>query len=183
MSRPTGLPVVGSKVRLREVTIDDADMLDAWADDPDVGGAFNAFGTPRSPVDREALARGPFRSERNGELIVERLRDDKPVGSVSWHRVSYGPNPGSAAWNMGISLVPDARGEGLGSEAQRLVADYLLATTELFRVEASTDVENIAEQRALERAGFVREGLLRGAQERHGHRHDLVNYARLRTDP
>ena len=169
-------------VRLRDVAIEDADLLDAWADDPDVRTEFNAFDMPRSPVDREALARGPFRNERNGELIVERLEDGQPVGSVSWHRVAYGPNLGSAAWNIGISLAPPARGRGLGSEAQRLLADYLFATTDVGRVEASTDVENIAEQRSLERAGFVREGLLRGAQERGGIKHDLVNYARLRTD-
>jgi RimJ/RimL family protein N-acetyltransferase len=50
------------------------------------------------------------------------------------------------------------------------------------RVQASTDVLNVAEQRALERAGFQREGVLRGAQWRRGAFHDLVSYARLRTD-
>jgi RimJ/RimL family protein N-acetyltransferase len=177
------LPAVGPRVRLRDLTIDDADLLDAWSADPEVRGEFNQFGHDPSPVDRKALANGPFRSERNGELIVERLADDQPIGSVSWHRVGYGPNEGSGAWNIGISLIPSARGHGYGGEAQRLLADYLFATTGFDRVEASTDVENTAEQRALEKAGFVREGLLRGAQERSGVRHDLVNYARLRSDP
>ena len=146
-------------------------------------GEFNHFGIPPPRSTREALAKGPFRNERNGELIVERLARWPPIGAVSWHRVGYGPNEGSAAWNIGISLIPSERGRGYGAEAQRLLADYLFATTGFDRVEASTDVENIAEQRALEKAGFVREGLLRGAQERSGVRHDLVNYARLRTDP
>ena len=44
------------------------------------------------------------------------------------------------------------------------------------------DVENVAEQRALERAGFTREGVLRGAQHRRGRWRDLVLYARLRDD-
>ena len=52
----------------------------------------------------------------------------------------------------------------------------------MHRVQASTDLENVAEQRALERAGFVREGLLRGAQWRLGAFHDLVGHSRLRTD-
>lgn len=176
------LPAIGSKVRLRDLTPGDAELLDAWAEDPEVRGEFNDFGLDPSPVDREALAKGPFRNERNGELIVERLSDDQPIGSVSWHRVGYGPNAGSAAWNIGISLIPTARGQGFGAEAQRLLADYLFAATDVDRVEASTDVDNAAEQRSLEKAGFVREGLLRAAQERSGIRHDLVNYARLRTD-
>jgi RimJ/RimL family protein N-acetyltransferase len=44
-------------------------------------------------------------------------------------------------------------------------------------------VENIAEQRALERAGFQREGLTRGVQWRDGAYHDGYLYAVLRTDP
>jgi len=176
------LPVVGARVRLRDVTLDDADLLDAWSADPRVHGEFNDFGTDRSLTDREALAKGPYRNERNGQLIVERLDTGEPVGSVGWHKERYGPNVESEAWNVGISLLPEARGLGFGPEAQRLLADFLFATTTIDRVEASTDVDNVAEHRALEKGGFVREGILRGAQYRRGARHDLVNYARLRTD-
>lgn len=177
------LPAIGSKVRLRDIIPGDADMLDGWAADPAVRGEFNDFGLDRKPTDREALARGPLRNERNGELIVERIDDGQAIGAVSWHRVAYGPNGESAAWNIGISLLPEARAQGFGREAQRLLADYLFETTPVDRVEASTDVTNVPEQRALERAGFIREGVLRGAQYRSGARHDLVNYSRLRSDP
>ena len=176
------LPVSGALVRLRDVTLADADLLDAWSADPHLHGEFNDFGMERSPVDRDALAKGPYRNERNGQLIVERLDANEPVGSVSWHKERYGPNERSGAWNIGISLLPEARGHGYGPEAQRLLADFLFATTDVDRVEASTDVDNAAEQRALDKAGFIREGVLRGAQYRAGARHDLVNYARLRTD-
>lgn len=177
------LPLRGRLITLRDLVLDDADRLDAWAADPTVRGPFNDFGKPPSPVDRETLARGPFRNERNGELMIERVDDGAPVGLISWHMERYGPNVESGAWNIGISLLPDARGHGYGAEAQRLVADYLFATTSVDRVEASTDIENLAEQRSLERAGFIREAVLRGAQYRAGGRHDLVNYARLRSDP
>jgi RimJ/RimL family protein N-acetyltransferase len=50
------------------------------------------------------------------------------------------------------------------------------------RLEASTDVGNLAEQRALERAGFTSEGTLRHAQFRDGEFHDMVLYSRLRGD-
>jgi RimJ/RimL family protein N-acetyltransferase len=64
-----------------------------------------------------------------------------------------------------------------------MLADHLFATTPSNRVEADTDVANVAEQRALERAGFRREGVLLGAQYRRGLWYDLVGYARLRGDP
>jgi RimJ/RimL family protein N-acetyltransferase len=174
--------MTADRVRLRDVTLADADLLESW-DNPTSQGEFNDFGMPPRAAPREALAAGPLRNEFNGQLIVELVADGTPIGTVSWHRVMNGPNPESAAWNMGISLVPEARGHGYGSEAQRLLADHLFATTDAHRVEASTDVENLAEQRSLDKAGFRREGIQRGAQFRAGAYHDLIVYSRLRDDP
>jgi RimJ/RimL family protein N-acetyltransferase len=172
----------GARVRLRDVTLDDADILDSWARDPANIGEFNDFGVERDAVDRDALARGPLRNEHNGQLIVELVAGDRPIGTVGWHRVGYGPNPESGAWNVGIALIPEARGHGYGTEAQALLAAYLFANTRVNRVEASTDSENRAEQRSLEKAGYVREGVARGSQFRAGAYHDLVTYSRLRDD-
>jgi len=172
----------GDRVHLRDVVLTDADLLEAW-DSPAIQGEFNDFGMPPSPAPREAMAKGPLRNEHNCQLIVELVADGRPIGTVGWHKVLNGPNPESMAWNIGISLVPEARGHGYGTEAQRQLAAYLFATTGVNRVEASTDVENLAEQRSLEKAGYRREGIMRGAQHRAGGYHDLVIYARLRDDP
>ena len=168
------------RVRLRDVTLADADLLDAW--NREEGSEFNDFGQEPQVLPREVIAKGPLRNDHNGLLVIERLEDLKLIGTVGWHKVNYGPGPKSEAWNFGIELRPEARGQGLGAEAQRLLAEFLFATYDLNRVEASTDVENIAEQRSLEKAGFVREGIQRGAQFRAGGYHDLVTYSRLRDD-
>lgn len=172
--------IEGELVRLRDLHPDDVDLLDAWNVEP---SDFNDFGDEPAPLPREAIAAGPLRNDRNGMLVVERLEDGEVVGTVGWHRVNYGPNAESDAWNIGIELRPEARGHGLGSDAQRLLARFLFEAYELNRVEAQTDVQNLAEQRSLEKAGYVREGVLRGAQFRAGRYHDLVTYARLRDDP
>ena len=169
------------RIRLRDLTLADADLVDAWGNDPE-RSAFNNFGESPSPLPRDVLADGPLRNEHNGMLMVETL-EGEPIGTVGWHKVRYGPSPQSDAWNIGIELRPEARGRGLGTEAQRELARYLFETTDMNRVEASTDVDNTAEQRALEKAGYVREGIQRGSQFRAGGYHDLVTYARLRDDP
>jgi RimJ/RimL family protein N-acetyltransferase len=104
------------------------------------------------------------------------------LGDVSWHPVMYGPSRGCTAWNIGIVLLPSNRGKGHGTEVLRLLALYLFDSTDLDRVEASTDVANIPTQRALEKAGFIREGVLRGAQLRGGERRDMIAYSMLRSD-
>ncbi len=173
----------GRTIRLRDVTPADADRFDELERAERTDGGYNDFGTRPDPIDRELLARGPLRSERNGVLLIERIADRLVVGTIGWHRVTYGGNEESKAWNIGIQLAAEARGHGYGSEAQALLAEYLFASTDAHRVEASTDVENIAEQRALEKAGFTREGSARGAQFRGGTYHDLVLYGKLRSDP
>jgi RimJ/RimL family protein N-acetyltransferase len=83
---------------------------------------------------------------------------------------------------MGLVLVSEARGHGYGTEAQRLLVDYLFAHTQLNRVEATTEAGNRAEQRSLEKAGFTREGVLRGYGFRDGEWRDHVVYSVVRSD-
>ena len=170
-------------VRLRDVRLADADLLDAWNADDAARTSSTISGSRPSCAPRDVLKAGPLRNEHNGVFIVERAADAQPIGTIGWHRVRYGPNPESDAWNIGIELRPEARGYGFGTDAQRQLTDWLFANTNLNRVEAQTDVENVAEQRSLEKAGFVREGIARGAQFRTGSFHDLVTYSRVRADP
>jgi len=170
--------IVGNRVRLRRATLEDAELLELWQSVV-YKGEFNDFGTPFHPV-RDAIRETGLVGENGGTLIVESATNSEPIGTVSWRTVRYGPNPESGAWNIGISLIPEARGQGLGTEAQRLLADHLLETTPVNRVEAMTDIDNAVEQRSLEKAGFTREGVLRRSQYRAGDWHDLVVFARVR---
>ena len=173
----------GDRVRLREATLDDAELLDAWAADARVRGEFNDFGLPPGKPLAENLAHGKrMVGPERGQLLVVRRSDDVPIGDVSWHTVSYGPGDGSRAFNIGVALHPDARGQGFGTEAQRLLVELLFELFAIERIEASTDVENVAEQRSLEKAGFMREGVLRRAQFRAGAHRDLVGYSIVRGD-
>lgn len=163
--------------RLRAARPDELEQLERWKAEP-ASPYEDWSGDPPPGVERaERLGPPPG----GGQLVVTD-DEDLLLGSVSWHARTYGPNAGSSVFDFGISLRPHARGQGHGSRAQRLLADYLFATTPVHRVQAETDVENTAERRALVRAGFTEEGVLRGAQWRGGRYCDLVSYARLRTD-
>lgn len=170
--------VTNTRVRLRPATLEDADRLDLWRT-PEYRGEFNDFGVPARPA-RPLIEKNGMLGEEGGTLIVEVVADGRPVGAVSWRPVRYGPNPESMAWNIGIILIPAERGKGFGTEAQRMLADYLFANTTFNRVEAMTDVDNAAERRALARAGFQHEGVLRGAQYRVGQWRDIAVYAVVR---
>ena len=96
---------------------------------------------------------------------------------MSFIAIFHGPPPSNRVYNIGIDIDPAHRRRGYGAEAQALLARYLFDTYTIERVEASTDVENVPEQRALERAGFTREGVLRRAQWRAGAWRDVASTA------
>ncbi|MCW2606240.1 MAG: hypothetical protein JWO60_933 [Frankiales bacterium] len=162
--------------RLRAARPEEARTLQRWREQ--VLSPFEDFRGEDPPGLAVAVLPLPPGS---GELVVTD-GGDRLLGSVGWRPVTYGPNAGSLALDIGISLHATARGKGHGSRAQRMLAEHLFVTTGVRRVQASTDVDNLPEQRALERAGFVREGVLRAAQWRLGAPHDLVGYSRLRSD-
>jgi RimJ/RimL family protein N-acetyltransferase len=100
------------------------------------------------------------------------------VGDMSAHPVYYGPTPTSRALNIGISIVEQQRGKGYGAIAQRMLAE-LLHERGVLRVEASTDVTNIPEQKALAKAGFKFEGVIRQSQGRADGIHDLQQWSHI----
>ena len=171
----------GTLINLRPVTRPDLPLLDAWANDREFAGEYNDFGLVPADAYSQRFAEDGLLSERQATLLIV-THAGVVVGDVGYHPEMYGPNVGSRAYNIGIAIHADHRGKGYGTEAQRLLAEYLFATQAVMRVEASTDIANIAEQRALEKAGFTREGVLRKAQWRGGAWHDLVVYSKLRGE-
>jgi RimJ/RimL family protein N-acetyltransferase len=110
--------------------------------------------------------------------LTQMDRTEVLVGDLSAHAVWYGPTPESRALNIGVSIVNEYRGKGIGAIAQRLLADELHEQG-IVRVEAQTDIENTAEQRALEKAGFKYEGTLRKAQGRLDGLHDIQVWSHI----
>lgn len=163
---------------MRPVRTDDIPLLGGGDPGHDPFG-FCGF-TATNALERAFAVNGLI-SDDNGTLIVE---DDQGAvaGTVGWFAVQHGPASTARALNIGIALSPKYRGRGLGTAAQAALANYLFDNTLIERLEAGTDTDNIAEQRALAKASFQREGGARHAQYRAGRWRDLVIYSRLRGD-
>ena len=167
-----------AEVRLRPFRVEDVARFDS---EPQVPGSFEYFGWREASTSARKFATDGMLGPDHGNLVVD-VEGVGAVGDVGWSPVHHGPPPHGVALNIGITLFFEHRGRGYGSAAQRLLTEYLFAYTRIERLEASTDVTNIAEQRALDKAGFHREGVLRHSQWRAGAFHDQVLFSRLRGD-
>jgi RimJ/RimL family protein N-acetyltransferase len=170
---------VSESIRLRPITESDLAKIVRFEWDRDAIGEFDWFGYRMDrarKLERRWHDDGLIGDE-SSHLAVSVGDDDECAGAVEWRPIGRTGNV-----EIGIALFPDCRGRGVGSEAQRLLVEHLFGTTTVHRIQAGTEVDNIAEQTALDRVGFRREGVMRGHHFRAGEWRDSVVYALLRSE-
>ncbi len=166
-------------VRLRPWRLDDAPLVAEACVDPEIQARI-PVPTPYTLADAEAFiarALGRYADADDGHLAIDEVATDRLIGSISRH-----PPQGHRA-AIGYWMAPWGRGRGHMARALRLLVEATFAATDLIRLELFTDPDNIASQRTAERAGFVREGILRAWFDMRGTPSDVVMFSRLRTDP
>jgi aminoglycoside 6'-N-acetyltransferase len=173
--------ICGELVDLRPLRAEDVEHFERYENDQRILGEYDTFAFTGAGETRRQFEQDGWLSHGMGRLMVCD-KQGATVGVVSYVTVFHGPPPANVVYNIGIDIVPASRRRGYGADAQRLLARYLFETYTVERIEASTDVENVGEQRALERAGFTREGVLRRAQWRLGAWHDIALYSKLRGE-
>ncbi|MFW6693236.1 GNAT family N-acetyltransferase [Streptomyces sp. MAR4 CNX-425] len=182
----TGMPaepsavVGGLTVRLRPVREDDLEMFRRFAVEPGLVGLDWAGFRDAAAAARRFAADGWLGAD-DSRLMVDVGAEGGAAGLVSYHSGGYAGL--GKYWEIGIALLPEWRGRGIGWRAQALLCDYLFRHTPVQRIQAATHAENLAEQGSLKRAGFTFEGVIRAAEFRNGQWRDGHMFSRLRGDP
>jgi RimJ/RimL family protein N-acetyltransferase len=175
----------GILIRLRPFRTDEADV--AWQ-----GLALQdeAAHPRRQPEDRrpqppEKFRRRLHRSGRlwRGSLDLAIDHNGRLAGTIQ-ARTSPAQTLPPGVYEIGVILYqPRDRGNGYGAEAVELLTGWLFETGQAERVQAGTDVANVAMRAVLERLGFQLEGVMRGyAPMSDGTRVDGAMYAALKPE-
>lgn len=173
------LALTGPTLRVRIPRDEDATALFAHASDPEVTRWFS-WGPYSSEAEAQAyLARLPAQRARGEhlDLVVEHLAAG-PIGitglgelAVRDRRAVIGSWLGRGWW-----------GTGANDEAKALMCHLAFVLLGLHRLGAYSNVEHARSQRALERIGFRREGVLRGYHRHGGVSLDVVVFGLLRVE-
>ncbi|MEU8802632.1 GNAT family N-acetyltransferase [Spirillospora sp. NPDC048819] len=173
----------GERLVLRPFGIDDAAGL------IEVIRAGEDFLPPNFPGVLEAepiawfLREGVHKVQRFG-LGIHLAATDRDTGDLLGTIGLFKVNWDHLTSEVGYGMRPGVRGRGHATEALSLVSDWALRGCGLFRVELRAMVTNHASIRVAEKAGYVREGVARGAErDAGGVSRDMIVFSRIATDP
>ncbi|MEQ8844818.1 MAG: GNAT family protein [Phycisphaerales bacterium] len=162
-------PLLGLSIRLDPTTPDDASDLLAAAGSPET---FRWFSKGPDPFDQAGMARHVQRllDKPDVEPLTLRLVDSgRVIGMTSYLEIRPEHRGLEIGWTF---IAPDQRGTKSNPEMKRLLLAHAFDTS-LFsacgfhqggaalRVALKTHHENIGSQRAIEKLGATREGVLR----------------------
>ncbi|MEU2154946.1 GNAT family protein [Streptomyces sp. NPDC019396] len=169
-SKPT---LSGPRVLLRPVTADDVPALLPMFHDPEAsrltGNHAGGGDAPDEARLREWYATRGDQDDRLDLAVV-----DRATGHVVGEVVLNVWDPGNESCNFRICLVPGTYGQGLGTEATRLIVGHGFEKLGLHRVSLEVYAFNPRARRAYEKVGFVAEGVLRDALLWEGERVDAT---------
>jgi RimJ/RimL family protein N-acetyltransferase len=185
-SRPGGVGwldgrmLTGRLVRLRESRRDDVEAMFVLDADPEYVALASALPfQPRSLAARlaEFDKRQTESDPTSASFTVQRLDDEAgaAVGQVGL----WGIDLHNRSAHVGISVLPSARGQGLGRDAVEVVCRYGFEIRALERLTLETLALNAAMNATALATGFVAEGRLRSSSWYLGRRVDEVIYGLL----
>jgi [ribosomal protein S5]-alanine N-acetyltransferase len=169
--------VRGPALTLRYATAADAAAMFELARDPEVTRFF-AWGYERIEQAQEWIAALP-RKRAAGELLDFLVvhREHGPIGVTGLSEVSRRDRRAT----VGTWFGREHWGTGANAESKALVAALGFGTLGLERLTAWTNTRNGRSQRALERVGFRREGVLRNWHRHGDEMHDVVVFGMVRA--
>ncbi len=147
-------------VVLRRLGPDDTEQTYRLHSDPEVAASRVPPGAPaREEIERRcAGAEGQWLVGTAAAMTILDGASGDFVGNCTLNH----DQPANGQAMIGYSLLPQWRGRGYATRAVRLLARWGFDHVGLSRLWAGTLPENAASQRVLDKAGFRREGLLRG---------------------
>ena len=163
-------------IRLRPVTPADAPAVARACDDPETARFIPGMPAPYSEA--HALEYLEQVAHDGGERLVRAVVDaasGELLGSIDVRIAETG--------SIGYWVAPWARGRGVATRALRLLSRWAIDEQGVERLELTTHPANAASQRVAEKAGFVREGVLRAhVRWPDGRRRDSVLFSLLPGD-
>ena len=162
--------LAGKNVNLKIMEREELPTLQEWSNNPEVMGEYEEL-RQETITELEKT----YDSLKDAQWFFVQKKNGTKIGYVA-HFQAAGET------ELGYFIIPGERRKGYVTEAIRIIVDYLFLAKDIVRIQAKTDPENTASWKALEKAGFTREGTLRKNFYCRGQWRDEFIYSILREE-
>jgi [ribosomal protein S5]-alanine N-acetyltransferase len=155
--------------------MDDAEALVRHADNVNVARQLrDRFPHPYTRANASIFLKAATSAAEPSNLAIE--VDGEAAGAIGY---VPGMDVERYSAEIGYWLGESFWGRGIATEALLLVTDYVFTTANLLRLFALPFADNAASARVLEKAGYVREAILRSSSVKYGQPRDQMLYAKI----
>ena len=170
-----GFPLVGARCLVRPWRAADVQPIVRHANNLNVAKHLrDRFPHPYTVADARAFIRYAIGSDEPTNFAIE--VDGEAAGGVGF---SPGDDVERFSAEIGYWLSELYWGRGIVTEAVVLLSEHLFSVHNLVRLFALPFTDNAASIRVLEKAGYVREGLMHASAVKHGVLKDQLLLARI----
>ena len=163
---------------IREWRIEDAPQLVTAINHKAVTGNLrDGIAFPYTQRDAEEYISHALNADKNAEFLFAITLCDKAIGSIGAYRKE---NIHSRTAELGYYIAPEHWGNGYATQAVKLICEWIFEHTDIIRIFAEPFTRNKASCRVLEKAGFLREGVLIKNAVKNGETLDMSMYALIR---
>ncbi len=170
--------IVGDKIYLRPLEMEDIDSFVLWLNDEEVR-QYLSMTSPLNKIREKEWVENLYKDDRNTVLGIVVKENDQLIGNIGMHRISI---PHRQA-GMGIFIGDKTCwSKGYGTEALKLMVGYGFDQLNLHRLHLTVFSFNARAIRTYEKVGFKREGVFREHLYRNGKYHDVYYMAILENE-
>ena len=162
----------GKNVNLKLEEKEDMKLVSEWLNNPDYWGEY----LPLKQQSRTEVEKEYDSQPQESKWFIVEKKDGSKIGSIGYFLAT------GNLLEIGYSLIPYERGRGYCTEAAKILLDYLFLSKSVVRIQAHTDVRNMASQKVLEKTGFKKEGVVRKSLFARGEWRDMILYSILREE-
>jgi RimJ/RimL family protein N-acetyltransferase len=172
--------IIGSNIMLREYRKEDLEHMRRWVNDPEVvNNLSDIFLFPHSLVQTENFLNGKLEGKGDPGFVIAEKENGVYLGQIDLLNIDWK----NRLAQMGIVIGDqEKRGRGYGSEAIRLLQQFVFERLNLNKLELWVHDYNTNAYHCYIKCGFKEEGRIRQSFYLHGRYHDKIFMGVLKSE-
>ncbi len=147
-----------NSILLRPLTMNDIDNIESISYTKELGELGARVKNRNDLMDYFEFCLNSRKEKKIYPLLIVGKKDNNPIGITMLGNINFPNKRLEIGWTW---ISENYQGTGINAICKALLLDYCFNQLNIRRVEFKIDIQNVKSQKAIEKTGAVKEGLLR----------------------